>query len=90
MGTLTIQGITWTYLSFNGKVAFGFGDHAIHYVPSTGLFHIKEKGETISVSKQVSECLEEASTIVWEYLASKITPSWEHDHGQQDQTTSAA
>lgn len=76
-GTLSVQGIAWTYLKHNGKVAFECGKHAIHFVPQTNLYHVKEKGDTVFVSGSVSECLEEATPIVLDYHASKLTPSWE-------------
>jgi hypothetical protein len=74
--TLTIQGITWACLSFNDCIAFGYGKHAIHYVPETQLYHIKESGETIFVAQSVTECLEVAAEMVWEYHARQLSASW--------------
>jgi hypothetical protein len=90
MGTLTASGILWAYLGFNGKVAFGRGDHVIHYEPKTGLYHLKEKGETIFAAKKAHECLEAAPEFVWDHCASHIIPSWEEDHGTEDQASTAA
>lgn len=77
-GTLAVQGILWTYLKYNGKVAFGFGRHAIHFVPQTNLYHVKENGETVFASGSVSECLEEATPIVLDFYSEQIVPSWEN------------
>jgi hypothetical protein len=90
MGTLTAQGILWSYLSFNGKVAFEHNYHVIHFVPQTGLYHLKEKGETVYAAKQAHECLEAAPEIVLDYHANQFTPSWEECHGTEDQTATAA
>lgn len=78
MTTLTTKdGIVWTCLSHHGRVAFGHNEHAINYEPSTGYFHLKEKGETLSVSKSPAFLLETANEYIWEHYASQFIPSWE-------------
>jgi len=74
-GTLTVQGIPWSYFKCEGKLAFGYGAHAI--VTYDTLFLIKEKGEIVFVGFSMAECLEIASIFVWEYLAKQCVPSWE-------------
>lgn len=75
-GTLTIQGISWRYQRYCGKVAFCHGKHCIVYNSNSGYYQIKEAGETIFAARSVTECLENAAEYVWEYHASKLTPSW--------------
>lgn len=77
IGTLTVQGISWCYLKHNGRVAFGFGHHSITFDPCSGYYHIKERGETVFAARSVTECLENAAEIVFDFYASQITPSWE-------------
>lgn len=76
-GTLTVQGITWAYLRYNGKLAFRYGAHAIVFDINSGYYQIKELGETVFVSRSVTECLENAAEYVWEYHAAQFVPSWE-------------
>jgi hypothetical protein len=76
-GTLTVQGISWAYMKHNDKLAFGFGKHAIHFVPQTGFYHLKEAGETIYAATTVAECLDNAAPHVLDFYADQITPSWE-------------
>lgn len=78
-GTLTAQGIPWTYLRYNGKLAFGYGAHAIVFDIISGYYQIKERGETVFASKSVTECLANAAEYVWEYYAAQYVPSWEYD-----------
>lgn len=76
--TLTTKdGIVWACLSHNGRVAFGHNDHAIHFEPKTGFFHLKESGETVFVAKSPAAVLESASEYIWEHYASQFIPSWE-------------
>lgn len=77
-GTLTVQGIPWAYTKYNGKVAFGYGKHAIHYVPQTGFFHLKQGGETVFSATTVAEVLDKATPFVLDYHASKIITTWEN------------
>jgi hypothetical protein len=65
------------YLSYNSKVGFGFGRHAIIFDLLANCYVIKENGETVFGSGSVSECLEQAAPIVWDYYANQFTPSWE-------------
>jgi hypothetical protein len=76
-GTLTVQGIPWAYTKHNDKLAFGYGKHAIHFVPQTGYYHLKEAGETIFAATTVAGCLDNATPFVLDYHASLIVPSWE-------------
>jgi hypothetical protein len=76
-GTLTVQGITWLYQKYNGKVAFSHGEVAILFDINSGYYQIKEAGETLFASRSVVECLENGADCVLEYHASRITPSWE-------------
>jgi hypothetical protein len=78
MGTLTtIDGIKWRIQSLNGRAAFRYHCHAIHFDTHSRLYHLKEKGETVFVARTSSECLEVASFYIWDHAASQITPSWE-------------
>lgn len=79
MATLTtIQGVKWESCRHNGKLAFCSGDHVIAYESKTGLYHLKENGETIFVDRNMIVCLEHATPeLIWDYYASAITPSWE-------------
>lgn len=78
MATLTTrQGIVWNSCKHNGKVAFCNGAHAIVFEDKTGLFHLKENGETVYVDRKVVACLEHADDIILDYHADKIIPSWE-------------
>ncbi len=77
-GTLTVQGIPWAYMKHNGKLAFGFGKHAIHFVPQTGFYHLKEAGETVFTANTVAEVLDNASEFVLDFHANQLTPSWEN------------
>ena len=45
--------------------------------PRSGYYQIKEHGETVFVARSVSECLENATEIVFDYHAAQIVPSWE-------------
>lgn len=76
-GTLTVQGIAWTYQRYNGRVAFCYGKHCIIFDCNSGYYQIKEAGETVFVARSVTECLENAAEYVWEYHASQFVPSWE-------------
>ena len=75
--TLTVQGITWTCHKLNGRIGFRRSPHAIMFDPRSGYYQIKEHGEVVFVARSVSECLENAAEIVWEYHANLIVPSWE-------------
>lgn len=78
MGTLTTKdGTCWTYRKHNGRIAFEHKAFAIHYVPQTGLFHLKESVETIFVAKTPEEILALAPDAMLDHYASKIVPSWE-------------
>lgn len=77
-GTLTAQGIAWAYLKHNSRVAFVCGHHAITFEPCSGYYQIKECGETVFASRSVTECLENAAEIVWDFHADRIVPSWEN------------
>ncbi len=79
IGTLTVQGIPWCYLKHNGRVAFGFGHHAILFEPCSGYYQIKELGETVFAARSACECLENASEIVFDFYAAQIVPSWERN-----------
>ena len=76
-GTLTVQGIPWFYTKHNGKVGFGFGHHAIVFDTEQNCYCVKQDGANVYWSGSVSECLEHASGIVFDYYADRITPSWE-------------
>lgn len=78
-GTLTVRGIAWAYLRYNGKLAFRYGAHAIIFDINSGYYQIKELGETVFASKSVTDCLEVASEYVLDYHAAQIVPSWEYD-----------
>lgn len=75
--TLAIQGIVWCCHKINGRIAFRHTPHAIIFDPWSGYYQIKEHGETVFVSRSVSECLQNAAAIVWDYYADQIVPSWE-------------
>ncbi len=75
IGCITIQDIPWAYFKCEGKLAFGYKDHAIvHY---NGFYLIKERGEVVHVGLSMVECLEVAHTFVFDYHARQIVPSWE-------------
>ena len=73
-GTLTVQGITWNYFSYNGKLALGLGAHAIMW--HEGFYLLKEMGQVIYIGLNMVECLEVAHEYVWEYHANRLQPSW--------------
>jgi len=79
--TLKFNGITWNAGRHNGKLSLTFGVHVIQYETSTGLYHLKEDGETIFADKALVLCMEHASEvaheIVCENVAREIIPSWE-------------
>ena len=75
--TLCVAGLVWVCQKMNGRVAFRHAPHAILFNPCTGYYQIKECGETVFAAKSVSECLENAAGIVWDYHADRIVPSWE-------------
>lgn len=75
--TLTVQGITWSCHKLNGRIGFRRSPHAIIFDPKSGYYQIKEHGETVFVARSVSECLENAAEIVFDYHAALIVPSWE-------------
>lgn len=75
--TLCVAGLVWVCSKMNGRVAFRHAPHAILFNPCTGYYQIKECGETVFAAKSVSECLENAAEIVWDYHANRIVPSWE-------------
>jgi hypothetical protein len=74
MGTLETKGITWSYLTYNNRIAFGYNHHAIVY--DNSFYHLKENGRSIFKGSQVHECLE-VSSMVLDYYANKIVTSWE-------------
>jgi hypothetical protein len=76
--TLTVQGIAWASMKYNGKIAFGYGHHAIVFDINSGYYQIKEDGETVFAARSVSECLENAAEYVWECHAAQFVPSWEN------------
>ncbi len=76
-GTLLVQNIPWTYVRYNGKIAFRYMAHAIVFNISSGYYQIQELGETVYAAKSVSECLQYAAWYVLEYHASQFVPSWE-------------
>lgn len=79
MGTLTTRdGTQWFFLRYNDKIAYGHGDFAIHFVYETGLYHIKESGETIFVAKSALECLVAAPEYILDNAARKFIPCWEN------------
>jgi len=75
--TLTVQGITWASMKYNGKLALGYRKHAIAWDCGSGKYHILEEGRSIFSDSSVTACLENAAALVWDYYASKIIPSWE-------------
>jgi hypothetical protein len=75
--TLAIAGIVWSCHKMNGRIAFRRTPHAIIFDPWSGYYQIKEHGETVFVARSVSECLENATEIVFDYHAAQIVPSWE-------------
>lgn len=77
-GTLSVQGIPWTYLKYNDRIGFGYGRHAIIFDPLVSLYLIKQDGQTVFSAHNVSECLEHAAHIVWDYYSQRIAPVWEN------------
>lgn len=77
-GTLTIQGIDWRYLKYNGKLALQYGHHAIIFDHQSGYYLIKQRGETVFASHGITDCLENVTECVLDYHARQIVPSWEN------------
>lgn len=75
--TLSVAGFVWCCQKLNGRIAFRRAPHTIIFDPWSGYYQIKEHGETVFVSRSVSECLENAAEIVLDYYAAKMIPSWE-------------
>lgn len=78
MSTLTMRdGTQWCFLRHNDRLAFGHKAFAIHWVPQTGYYHLKEKGETVFVAKTPLECLAVASEYLLDSMANQFVPCWD-------------
>lgn len=77
--TLTIQGIVWSCSKIKGRIAFTHGNHVISFNPWSSHYQIKEGDEVVFASRSVTECLENASEIVFDFYADRIVPSWEQN-----------
>lgn len=76
-GTLTVNGIEWLYLRYNGKVGFKYGTHhAIVFNKDWNMYAVMQDGCCQFVGS-VSECLDCASDIVFDFHANRIIPFWE-------------
>jgi hypothetical protein len=74
-GTLTIKGIAWSYFKYEGKLAFGNGNHAIIQYDDC-FYNLVERGRILFTGMSVVECLEVAHEYVWDYHADHLKPSW--------------
>ena len=77
--TLTIQGIVWCVCKIKGRIAFTHNKHVISFNPWSSHYQIREGGETVFASRSVTECLENASEIVFDFYAAQTVPSWEQN-----------
>jgi hypothetical protein len=77
--TLTIQGIVWCVCKVKGRIAFTHNEHVISFNPWSSHYQIKEGNEVVFASRSVTECLENASEIVFDFYSTRIVPSWEHN-----------
>ena len=74
--TLTVQGIVWQSLKYNGKIGFKTDHHAVVFNIDKQLHCVMQDGQCRFMGS-VSECLEAASGIVFDFYAHRIVPSWE-------------